>query len=193
MAEGLGHSNISRILGFVRTKDGDLGEQLVANGLARIHGTKTAPPGAANAQEEIQKLEQLEQVAKQKKLGGWGVSSATAAKAPELERKVNPLNSVAQQPLKPPTPAATKPALVIPATPAASPPRAPVSSAQQPAQLDVNTATKEELEKVPGIGSTLAERIIATRPFKSADDLKKVKGIGGGKKYEQVRPFFIQQ
>jgi DNA uptake protein ComE-like DNA-binding protein len=35
----------------------------------------------------------------------------------------------------------------------------------------------------------MAARIIAARPFKSADDLKKVSGIGD-KKYAQIRPYF---
>jgi DNA uptake protein ComE-like DNA-binding protein len=35
----------------------------------------------------------------------------------------------------------------------------------------------------------MAARIIAARPFRSADDLKRVSGIGG-KKYAQVRPYF---
>lgn len=48
--------------------------------------------------------------------------------------------------------------------------------------LDINTATKDELVKVKGIGEKKAERIIAYREehgeFKSVDELKKVKGIG---------------
>jgi hypothetical protein len=42
---------------------------------------------------------------------------------------------------------------------------------------------------VPGIGHVMAARIIAARPLRSADDLKKVSGIGD-KKYAQVRPVF---
>ncbi len=49
--------------------------------------------------------------------------------------------------------------------------------------LDINTATKAELVKVKGIGEKKAERIIAYREehgaFKSIDELKNVKGIGG--------------
>jgi competence protein ComEA len=41
-----------------------------------------------------------------------------------------------------------------------------------------------------GIGPVLADRIIAARPYKSADELQKAKGIGP-KKYEAIRPFFI--
>jgi DNA uptake protein ComE-like DNA-binding protein len=35
----------------------------------------------------------------------------------------------------------------------------------------------------------LAARIIAARPFTTADDLRKVKGIGT-KKYEKIRSYF---
>src|SRR5205814_10310621 len=59
-----------------------------------------------------------------------------------------------------------------------------------PTKLDVNSSPQTELENVPGIGPSIAERIIEARPFKSADDLQRVKGIGGGKRYEEIRPFF---
>src|SRR5512132_2634089 len=49
LAGGLGRSKVQRIYGFVRTKEGDLGEQLIANGLARIHGTTAAPPSDASS------------------------------------------------------------------------------------------------------------------------------------------------
>ena len=48
--------------------------------------------------------------------------------------------------------------------------------------IDINTATEKELTTVPGIGHVMAARIIAARPFRSADDLKRVSGIGE-KKY----------
>jgi len=57
-------------------------------------------------------------------------------------------------------------------------------------KLNANTASFPELENVPGIGPVIAQRIIEARPFKSADDLQRVKGIGGGKRYEKIRPFF---
>ena len=55
--------------------------------------------------------------------------------------------------------------------------------------IDINTATEKELTTVPGIGQVMAARIIAARPFQSADDLKRVSGIGE-KKYAQIRPYF---
>ncbi len=48
--------------------------------------------------------------------------------------------------------------------------------------LDLNRATAVELEKLPGIGPTLAARIVAWReahgPFQSVEDLLLVPGIG---------------
>ena len=48
--------------------------------------------------------------------------------------------------------------------------------------LDLNRATIEQLVLLPGIGPTLAGRILAWResrgPFKTVEDLKEVAGIG---------------
>jgi competence protein ComEA len=50
------------------------------------------------------------------------------------------------------------------------------------AAVNINTATKEQLESLNGVGPVKAQAIIDYRtkngPFKSLDDLKKVDGIG---------------
>jgi len=43
----------------------------------------------------------------------------------------------------------------------------------QTATVNLNTATADELASVPGISKRKAAKIIANRPYKSADDLKK--------------------
>jgi len=47
--------------------------------------------------------------------------------------------------------------------------------------IDINTASLEELDKIVGIGLTLAQKIIDNRPYNSLDELKKVSGIGDEK------------
>ncbi len=51
--------------------------------------------------------------------------------------------------------------------------------------IDINHASAAEIDKLPGIGPTLAQEIINDRtangPFKKAEDLLRVKGIGPAK------------
>lgn len=45
-------------------------------------------------------------------------------------------------------------------------------------QIDLNSALKDELTNIVGIGPVLSERIVEARPFWSLDDLTRVRGIG---------------
>jgi competence protein ComEA len=79
---------------------------------------------------------------------------------------------------------------VLPEARAAAAPAAAVASEARP--VDINTAASEALQSVPGIGKSLAQRIIAFREkngaFQSVDDLLKVQGIGE-KSLQKLRPY----
>ena len=70
MSDAMGRSKLERFYAFVQTKDGDLGEQLVRNGLARNYGFKAAPPGLKSSQQEVEKLQQLEDEGRRKSEDG---------------------------------------------------------------------------------------------------------------------------
>lgn len=56
--------------------------------------------------------------------------------------------------------------------------------------VNVNTATPEQLELLPGIGQAKAQAIVErrqTKPFASLEDLAAVKGLGK-KRREALRP-----
>ena len=44
--------------------------------------------------------------------------------------------------------------------------------------IDVNTATRDDLASLRGVGPVVAARIIEGRPYASVDELDRVKGIG---------------
>jgi competence protein ComEA len=60
--------------------------------------------------------------------------------------------------------------------------------------IELNSATLDDLVEIPGIGPTMAQRILDWRdehgPFGSVDDLMKVKGIGE-KSLAKLRRFVV--
>ena len=57
--------------------------------------------------------------------------------------------------------------------------------------IDINTAARDALATIPGIGDKTAEAIVlerTRRPFRSTDELKRVPGIGP-KKYERIKEY----
>jgi endonuclease YncB( thermonuclease family)/predicted flap endonuclease-1-like 5' DNA nuclease len=188
-----GRSRLERFYAFVQTRNGDLGEQLVENGLARIHAGTARPEGLNSAGAEWQTLVSLEHRAKKEKVGGWGVDEGrmqVRAQQPESEKGVDPFDKffhpAEMTQIDATTPSATGEEASANADDDAAPSSTP---AMVENKLNVNTASEAELENIRGIGRVMAERIIAARPFKNADELRRVKGIGDVK-YAQVRPYF---
>jgi competence protein ComEA len=80
----------------------------------------------------------------------------------------------------PPPTAAPSPSAV---TPQKSPAKAsgPAPAKLAPGQkVNINTATKEQLDALPEIGPVKAQAIIDGRPYKKTEDIMKVKGIKQG-------------
>ena len=161
-----GRSAKGRVYGFITTYDGnDLASLLVKNGLARTHGIGRKTRDGVSRDERVERFRDFEISAMLKRVGIW--SESDPDRIAELRAKQRSedqeLKELQSQVKKAPSPKSL---------------------------LDLNTASKKELQSIKGIGPVLAERIIAGRPYRTVDDLLKEKGIGS-KKLEDIRPYFV--
>ena len=62
------------------------------------------------------------------------------------------------------------------------------SNSKDNLKININLASKSELESLPGVGSSTADLIISGRPYNSIDDLNSIKGFGD-KKFSQIKDF----
>jgi competence protein ComEA len=162
MANALGDGKHPRIYGFVTTADGkDLAESLVRAGLARAFGVYRETPQGASAKESKEYLRDVELTAAKSGAGAWGKTDWYRLPAERRQQR----DEDAELEL------ATG-----------------VAKSTEPFQLDPNTAARDELIKIPGIGEATANRIIEERPYKTISDLDRVSGIGP-KTLEKFAPF----
>jgi DNA uptake protein ComE-like DNA-binding protein len=91
------------------------------------------------------------------------MAATTAAKAAPTAAKAATTTEASKA--APTTTAKAEPAPAKTSAPATT------KAAEKKTLVDINTATKEELMMVPGIGDATAAKIIAGRPFKTKHDL----------------------
>lgn len=99
-----------------------------------------------------------------------------------------------------PAPVVVVPEVVAPAAAATPPdkiptsPKDPVSTTAPVKRININTASADELDLLPGVGKATALAIIEHRtkhgPFRTVSDLDKVPGIGPSR-IEKLRPLVI--
>ena len=165
-AGAMGRSSKGRIYSFITTSDGnDLASLLVKNGFARTHGMGRKTPDGIPRNEMIERLRDIEISAMLKRTGIWSKSNPEriAELRAEQRDEEQELQEIQSQ----------------------------VEKAESPqGVLNLNTATEKELQSIKGIGPVIAASIIAGRPYKSVDDLLKIKRIGP-KVLEKIRPYLV--
>ncbi|MFN9369707.1 MAG: helix-hairpin-helix domain-containing protein [Planctomycetia bacterium] len=163
-ADARGDGKHKRIYAFVFHATGeDLAAHLVSTGLARAYGVSRSTQGGESADDYREFLADRELQAAKHGAGAW---AHTVWEALPAERR---LERDEERELR----------------------RAVDGGGPLPAGfvLDPNTASREDLMRLPRVGETLANRIIERRPYKRLTDLLEVDGIGPAT-YRELKPFF---
>ena len=159
-----GRSATGRYYTFIETHDGrDLGHLLVEQGLARIHG-KTRPDTHGTPSETVlEELQDMRSMAMLNRAGIWGETDPRLLSDMHKRQREQDLEKKAFRDKL----------------------NAKRTSCDTP--LDLNTASTDQFQQLPGIGPVNAAKIAAGKPYHSVEDLLKIPGIGK-KTLEKMRP-----
>ncbi len=161
-ADGRGDPNFKRVYAFVFLHDGtDLGEHLVTRGLARAYGVSRGTPSGLSREDYLALLQDLELRAAKKGTGIWAETDWDSLPA---ERSSQRRDEAEFQELT------GKGKLVEGQT------------------ININTASRDELMRLPQILEARAMALIESRPYRDADDLSRATGIKDGI-IEKILPF----
>ena len=162
-----GRSASGRYYAFVETHDGrDLAHLLVREGLARVHGKTRPAPAGRSSRQVLEELEDLRALAMLRRSGIWEATN------PELLVEMRRSSRKAATELD------------------EFKDKVAGTRSRDDAPLDLNHATDEQLQRIPGIGPVSAAKIIAGRPYRKVEDLLKVSGIGP-KKLRAIAPYVM--
>ena len=162
-----GRSASGRYYAFVETHDGrNLAHLLVREGLARVHGKTRPAPDGRSSRQVLEELEDLRALAMLRRSGIWEATN------PELLVEMRRSSRKAATELD------------------EFKDKVAGTRSRDDAPLDLNHATDEQLQQIPGIGPVSAAKIIAGRPYRKVEDLLKVPGIGP-KKLEAIAPYVM--
>jgi competence ComEA-like helix-hairpin-helix protein len=161
-ADARGDGKFKRIYGFVTTADGkDLAAVLVREGLARAYGVYRETPTGKHADDYRAQLADLELLAARKGRGAWQLTDWETLPAERQAERDEEANL-----------------------------EAAIDGGAEllKASINPNTAARDELMRLPGIGEKTANAIIEHRPFSTLEELDRVPGIGP-KTLERITPY----
>jgi|TARA_B110000908_G_scaffold71974_1_gene86823 competence protein ComEA len=166
-SNAMGRSRKKRFYVMITLHDKrDLAAVLVQEGLARAFGTSHRRPDGVEGREYKSLLADMELGAAMRKQGVWAKSDVDklVKMRAQVRREQFELSKFVRG--------------------------GSFSAITKENPVDINNATRDELKLLHGIGEGLSHQIVINRPYKTIDDLKRVKGLGATT-VNRLRPYLI--